>query len=109
MPRMRGRSQGPESCVAWFPLHGMSASVQRVCRGMRRRALVPWYSGPARRDAHTCQPRSRAQRGRTHGMAFLVVLAALVFLMLVAYRGYSVILFAPVAALGAVLLTDPAR
>lgn len=40
-------------------------------------------------------------------MAFLVVLAALVFLMLVAYRGYSVILFAPVAALGAVLLTDP--
>jgi len=31
---------------------------------------------------------------------FLVVLAALCFLMLVAYRGYSVILFAPVAALG---------
>src|SRR5215204_4290929 len=27
--------------------------------------------------------------------------------MLVAYRGYSVILFSPVAALGAVLLTDP--
>lgn len=40
-------------------------------------------------------------------MAFLIVLAALVFLMLVAYRGYSVILFAPIAALGAVLLTDP--
>src|ERR1700761_534581 len=37
----------------------------------------------------------------------LIVLAALVFLMFVAYRGYSVILFAPVAALGAVLLTDP--
>ena len=36
-----------------------------------------------------------------------MVLAALVFLMLVAYRGYSVILFAPVAALGAVLATDP--
>ncbi|MGE8227618.1 MAG: GntP family permease, partial [Stenotrophomonas sp.] len=33
--------------------------------------------------------------------------AALGFLMLVAYRGYSVILFAPIAALGAVLLTDP--
>jgi H+/gluconate symporter-like permease len=33
---------------------------------------------------------------------------ALVFLMFVAYRGFSVILFAPVAALGAVLLTDPA-
>ena len=40
-------------------------------------------------------------------MDFLIVLAALCFLMLVAYRGYSVILFAPVAALGAVLLTDP--
>ncbi|GAB2809970.1 GntP family permease [Dyella kyungheensis] len=40
-------------------------------------------------------------------MAFLIVLAALGFLMLAAYRGYSVILFAPVAALGAVLLTDP--
>src|SRR5690606_10651057 len=36
-----------------------------------------------------------------------IVLAALCFLMFVAYRGYSVILFAPVAALGAVLLTDP--
>lgn len=41
-------------------------------------------------------------------MSLLIVLAALCFLMLVAYRGYSVILFAPVAALGAVLLTDPA-
>jgi len=40
-------------------------------------------------------------------MDFLVVLAALCFLMFVAYRGYSVILFAPIAALGAVLLTDP--
>jgi H+/gluconate symporter-like permease len=41
-------------------------------------------------------------------MSLLIVLAALVFLMFVAYRGYSVILFAPVAALLAVLLTDPA-
>jgi H+/gluconate symporter-like permease len=41
-------------------------------------------------------------------MSFLVVLGALLFLMLVAYRGYSVILFAPVAALGAVFLLDPA-
>lgn len=40
-------------------------------------------------------------------MSFLVVLAALLFLMFVAYRGHSVILFAPVAALGAVLFTDP--
>ena len=35
------------------------------------------------------------------------MLAALFFLMFIAYRGYSVILFAPVAAMGAVLLTDP--
>ncbi|CBW77063.1 D-beta-hydroxybutyrate permease (plasmid) [Mycetohabitans rhizoxinica HKI 454] len=40
-------------------------------------------------------------------MSFLIVIAALTFLMFAAYRGYSVILFAPVAALGAVLLTDP--
>jgi H+/gluconate symporter-like permease len=41
-------------------------------------------------------------------VSFLIALAALVFLMFVAYRGFSVILFAPVAALLAVLLTDPA-
>ena len=35
-------------------------------------------------------------------MDFIIVLAALAFLMFVAYRGYSVILFAPIAALGAV-------
>src|SRR4051812_13158422 len=40
-------------------------------------------------------------------MDLLIIVVALVFLMLVAYRGYSVILFAPVAALGAVLFTDP--
>jgi len=40
-------------------------------------------------------------------MDFVIVLAALGFLMWVAYRGHSVILFAPIAALGAVLLTDP--
>ena len=40
-------------------------------------------------------------------MAFLIVLAALAFLMFAAYRGHSVILFAPLAALGAVLLTEP--
>ncbi|MEW6256034.1 MAG: GntP family permease [Pseudomonadota bacterium] len=40
-------------------------------------------------------------------MSFLICLGALAFLMFVAYRGFSVILFAPVAALGAVLLTDP--
>jgi H+/gluconate symporter-like permease len=40
-------------------------------------------------------------------MTFLIVLAALAFLMFAAYRGYSVILFAPIAALGAVLLTAP--
>jgi H+/gluconate symporter-like permease len=40
-------------------------------------------------------------------LTFLIVLAALAFLMLAAYRGYSVILFAPIAALAAVLLTEP--
>ena len=40
-------------------------------------------------------------------MSLLIVLGALSFLMYVAYRGHSVILFAPVAAMGAVLLTDP--
>ncbi|WP_129641757.1 GntP family permease [Peristeroidobacter agariperforans] len=40
-------------------------------------------------------------------MTFAIVLLALVLLMLAAYRGYSVILFAPLAALLAVLLTDP--
>ena len=40
-------------------------------------------------------------------MDFLIVLASLCFLMFVAYRGYSVILFAPIAAMGAVLLIDP--
>ncbi len=40
-------------------------------------------------------------------MSLPIVVGFLIFLMLVAYRGYNVILFAPVAALGAVLLTDP--
>src|SRR3954467_10162490 len=40
-------------------------------------------------------------------MSFLVAIGALIFLMFVAYRGFSVILFAPVAALLAVLLTEP--
>ncbi|MFO1105725.1 MAG: GntP family permease [Amaricoccus sp.] len=40
-------------------------------------------------------------------MDFLIVLGALALLMFVAYRGFSVILFAPIAALLAVLLTDP--
>ncbi|HFV8339760.1 TPA: GntP family permease [Escherichia coli] len=40
-------------------------------------------------------------------MSVLIALAALGLLMLAAYRGYSVILFAPIAALGTVLVTDP--
>jgi H+/gluconate symporter-like permease len=40
-------------------------------------------------------------------MDFLICLVSLAFLMFVAYRGFSVILFAPIAAIGAVLLTDP--
>ncbi len=41
-------------------------------------------------------------------MSFIVTLGALALLIVVAYRGFSVILFAPLAALLAVLLTDPA-
>ncbi|WP_075181636.1 GntP family permease [Pantoea sp. 1.19] len=40
-------------------------------------------------------------------MSVTIALAALALLMIAAYRGYSVILFAPIAALMAVLLTDP--
>ena len=40
-------------------------------------------------------------------MNIIVVLLALGLLILIAYRGFSVILFAPVCALLAVLLTDP--
>ena len=41
-------------------------------------------------------------------MDFLVVLSSLLLLMFVAYRGYSVILFAPICAMLAVVCTDPA-
>jgi H+/gluconate symporter-like permease len=41
-------------------------------------------------------------------MSFLICVGALALLMFVAYRGFSVILFAPIAAMLAVLLTDPA-
>jgi H+/gluconate symporter-like permease len=42
-------------------------------------------------------------------MTLLIVLAALFLLMFIAYRGFSVILFAPVIAMLAVLLTDPSN
>lgn len=41
-------------------------------------------------------------------MSLIIAVGALVLLMFVAYRGFSVIMFAPVAAMLAVLLTDPA-
>ncbi|MBA3997787.1 MAG: transporter [Candidatus Accumulibacter sp.] len=41
-------------------------------------------------------------------MDVLVIIASLAFLVIMAYRGFSVILFAPLAALGAVLFIDPA-
>lgn len=40
-------------------------------------------------------------------MSIVIVLLALAFLMFIAYKGHSVILFAPIAALLAVLLTNP--
>src|SRR5690625_1367574 len=68
------------------------------------------------RPAHPrCRTDGRQSPGNFNGamstgepMSLLIVLAARSFLMLAAYRGHSVILMAPVAALGAVLLTDPA-
>jgi H+/gluconate symporter-like permease len=49
-----------------------------------------------------CRP-----NGKNRSMSFIVAIAALCFLMLAAYRGFSVILFAPIAALLAVLITEP--
>jgi H+/gluconate symporter-like permease len=46
--------------------------------------------------------------GNAPMIAVLIALAALALLITAAYRGYSVILFAPIAALLAVLATDPA-
>ena len=40
-------------------------------------------------------------------MSLIIILLSLAFLMFVAYRGYSVILFAPLAAMGAVFCTNP--
>jgi H+/gluconate symporter-like permease len=40
-------------------------------------------------------------------VSFLICAAALIFLIFVAYRGFSVILFAPIAALLAVLISEP--
>ncbi|WP_075983070.1 GntP family permease [Bacillus massilinigeriensis] len=42
-------------------------------------------------------------------MDLIIILLALGFLMFVAYRGFSVILFAPICALFAVLLTEPSH
>lgn len=42
-------------------------------------------------------------------MDVLIILFSLLFLIFVAYRGFSVILFAPIAALLAVLLTNPGQ
>ena len=39
--------------------------------------------------------------------SLVIVIAALAFLMFMAYKGHSVILFAPIAAMSAVLLTNP--
>src|SRR5581483_4710054 len=59
-----------------------------------------------------CAVRNTPPRTCSHrperAVNFLICLGALVFLMYVAYRGHSVILFAPIAAMLAVLLTDPA-
>ena len=40
-------------------------------------------------------------------MSLIIILTSLILLMFIAYRGFSVILFAPLCAMLAVLLTDP--
>ena len=40
-------------------------------------------------------------------MEIIIILLSLFFLMFIAFRGFSVILFAPICALFAVLLTEP--
>lgn len=66
-------------------------------------ALSVRRSPPYRLDSN---PSTNHSKGGT-GVNFVIVLAALCFLMYMAYKGHSVILFAPIAAMGAVLLTDP--
>ena len=55
-------------------------------------------------------PRNSAARAPVISQvsSFVIVLVALLLLMFVAYRGHSVILFAPLVAMLAVLCTDPA-
>jgi H+/gluconate symporter-like permease len=57
----------------------------------------------------TTPPRTQLDQDRPTGVpvSCLVVVGVLALLMVVAYRGFSVILFAPVAAMLAVLLTSP--
>ena len=76
-------------------------------RRTRTRAADDFHIDGLSRSRAAARP-AVAGRQRDCVMSLLIVLGALAFLMFVAYRGYSVILFAPVAALGAVLLTDPA-
>src|SRR3546814_13477085 len=73
-------------------------------RGGRHRTFGQWAAGAC---AATLALHAGRLRRVEPWMSFVIVLAALCFLMFVAYRGHSVILFAPIAALGAVLLTDP--
>ena len=42
-------------------------------------------------------------------MEIIIILLSLFFLMFIAFRGFSVILFAPICALFAVLLTEPSH
>src|SRR5690606_8636174 len=86
LPLDGGKRRRPgEGAAPYLRTMGRAAPGPGHCRP---RFCPSWREGPIRMD-------------------FVIVLAALCFLMYVAYRGHSVILFAPVAALGAVLLTDP--
>ncbi|WP_291143062.1 hypothetical protein [Dokdonella sp.] len=104
--QQQGGEQGGGQAVLAYGIHRVSTGLclwVRIFVLARRAVTCTLYSGPGTPRLRTL----RATFADGAGMSFLIVLAALCFLMLVAYRGYSVILFAPVAALGAVLLTDP--
>src|SRR3546814_19694492 len=79
--------------------------IRRPPRSTRTDTLFPYTT--LFRSAATLALHAGRLRRVEPWMSFVIVLAALCFLMFVAYRGHSVILFAPLAALGAVLLTDP--
>ena len=74
-----------------------------------RQAEAQKLSAMAEMSRATRDSDRRRELIRSNAVSYdlLIVISALGFLILMAYRGYSVILFAPIAAMLAVLLTEP--